>query len=134
MTPLGAIEEGPDRRFPHAERLRLRREYQRVYENGTFFPGTFLVLYVLCDPTLSRKAGFVAGRKVGNAVARNRAKRLLREAFRHHRERVPSLGRHFVLVARKGCGEAGYAEVERDLLSLYARAGLETPPADRAGS
>jgi ribonuclease P protein component len=122
VTPPG--ETRTDQRFPRAERLKLRRDYQRVYESGVFFPGTLLVLYVLRDPALTRRAGIVAGRKVGDAVRRNRAKRLLREAFRRNKERIPATGLHLVLVARRGCGEAGYAEVEQDLRALLARARL----------
>jgi ribonuclease P protein component len=124
VIPLGAITGEPDRRFPRAERLTLGREFRRVYDQGSFFPGTFLVLYVFRDPFLTRKAGFVAGRKVGNAVARNRAKRLLRETYRHHRALIPDAGNHLVLVARKGCGEAAFAAVDSDFLALLTRAGL----------
>ena len=83
-----------------------------------------MVLFVLTSPDLPRKAGFVAGRRVGGAVVRNRAKRLLRESYRRHRHRIPPSGVQLVVVARVGCGEAAYAEVERQMLSLFDRAGM----------
>jgi ribonuclease P protein component len=84
-----------------------------------------IVLFVLTASDLERKTGFVAGRRVGNAVARNRAKRLLREAFRHHKQAIPEHGYHLVLVARNGCGEAGFQDVERDLLAVLREAGFD---------
>lgn len=81
-----------------------------------------MVLFVLASPDLPRKAGFVAGRRVGGAVIRNRAKRLLRECYRRHRSLVPPSGIFLVFVARAGCGEASYADVERDMLTLIGRA------------
>lgn len=81
-----------------------------------------MVLFALASPDLSRKAGFVAGRRVGGAVIRNRAKRLLRECYRRHRGLVPFSGVHLVFVARAGCGDAAYADVEREMLTLIDRA------------
>lgn len=60
----------------------------------------------------------VASRKVGAAVARNRAKRLLREAARTVTWRA---GLDVVLVARRGCGEADLLTVCADLQHLAAR-------------
>ncbi len=66
----------------------------------------------------------MASRRVGGAVARNRAKRLLREAWRHHKEIVPHTGYELALVARSGCGASRYPDVERDLIAALGRAGF----------
>lgn len=124
MSPAGAGEAAPDRSLARRERLRYQSEFRRVYDRGRSFPGSFIVLFVLAEPDVERKAGFVAGRRVGNAVMRNRAKRLLREAYRHHKGRIPEHGYQLVLVARHGCGGASYQNVERDLLDLFGTAGF----------
>jgi len=117
-------EGGADQRLPASERIRLRPEFERVYEEGQPHRTSLLVMFVLLAPEFARKAGFVAGRRVGGAVARNRSKRLMREAYRRNKSVLPESGVHLVLVARNGCGEATYGELEAQLMSLFERAGL----------
>jgi RNase P protein component len=60
--------------------LTKKNEFHKVYEQGAKNVGRFLVVYLL--PADDMAGSVVASRKIGNAVKRNRAKRLLREAFR----------------------------------------------------
>lgn len=76
---------------------------------------------------MPRRAGFVASRKVGNAVYRNRARRRLREAFRRLKSRLPELGAWIVFVARKPCAEESQKLLEEEMLALLTRAGLIIP-------
>ena len=68
---------------PRGGTLRRRAQFREVIEEGRRAPGKLVLLYVLPGESGPR-AGFVCGRGVGNAVGRNRARRLLREAWRRY--------------------------------------------------
>jgi ribonuclease P protein component len=82
-----------------------------------------MVLWIGKGPDVSLRLGVVASRVVGDAVRRNRAKRLLREAWRLNRYRF-SATVDVVLVARKAIFSAEWDEVVADLLKLARKAGL----------
>jgi ribonuclease P protein component len=65
----------------------------------------------------------VVSKKVGNAVVRSRAKRLLRESYRQHQHEFTQ-PLDLVLVARNSIKEKDFAGVERDVLSTLRQAGL----------
>jgi ribonuclease P protein component len=72
----------PSHTLPPARRLRRRGEFQRVFDAGRRSHGRFLTLIVAPGPGPTARLGVVASRKLGGAVVRNRAKRLIREMFR----------------------------------------------------
>lgn len=69
--------------LPKENRLRKPREFQKVYSKGKRIEGRFMTVFLMPSETSFQRLGITASKKaVGNAVQRNRAKRLLREAFR----------------------------------------------------
>jgi ribonuclease P protein component len=88
-------------------RLSRSRDFDAVYRQGRSASTRFLVLYWFArdenggDPRL----GLAVPKGAGNAVARNRIKRQLREVWRERLDRVPS-GRDYVLIAKPGLSEA----------------------------
>ena len=74
------------------EYLRGSRDYQRVYRNGRRFDGNLMTTFVLPNKLSQNRFGITASRKaVGNAVLRNRARRLLRETFRLNKSTLSGL-------------------------------------------
>jgi ribonuclease P protein component len=90
--------------------------------------GRLAVVYVrAADHDGPARIAVVASRKVGIAVARNRAKRLLREAARHL-EWTPGID--VVLVARRACASSVFAEVHTELACLSTELSVLEPLQD----
>jgi len=100
--------------FPRSRRLRKRRDYLAVQEGGAVVHTRHFVLLVKRDG--GGRVGITVSKKVGNAVIRNRVKRLVREAVRQWGEAswVPA-GRDVVVVAKRSAARARFDEVARDL-------------------
>jgi ribonuclease P protein component len=69
---------------PH-ERIRHREEFLRVYAQGSKIHGRFGILFLLPNGLEVSRLGIAATRKFGGSVARNRAKRLIRDVFRRNK-------------------------------------------------
>jgi ribonuclease P protein component len=103
----------PTGRFSSDRRLRKRREFQRVQASGRRVTTPhFLLFLALADATKASPArlGITASRRIGGAVIRNRAKRLVREAFRATQE-LWAAGVEVVVVVRCSLGRMKVAEI-----------------------
>lgn len=69
--------------LPRAMRLRRRADFVRAYEEGIKVVRRPMVLFARRSDSDRVRLGITATRKIGNSVTRNRAKRLVREAYRH---------------------------------------------------
>jgi ribonuclease P protein component len=92
-----------------ANRLSRSRDFDAVYRRGRSVSSRFLVLYWFPQEEAAEpRFGFSVPRAAGDAPARNRIKRQLREAWRERLERVPT-GNDYVLIVRPGLPEAAEA-------------------------
>jgi ribonuclease P protein component len=107
-----------DQRFRPAEHIRLRKDYLNVQRRGRRIPARFMTLQVLPNSGSVGRLGIVATRKLGGAVRRNRAKRLVREVFRRNK---PQSGLDIVVVPRPELLAASFAMLETDYRSAMRR-------------
>lgn len=107
------------------ETLRRKEEFSALYENGSAYRDPLFVLIHMAVTLPDYRWAVVASRKVGGAVQRNRAKRLLREAHRSLMRRgLSSAGRRVALIARAATARATYVEVRESLDRACVEAGL----------
>jgi ribonuclease P protein component len=104
-------------------RLTQTTDFKRVRRFGKSYAHPLVVLVVLAIADEQKHIGVIAGRSVGNAVQRNRAKRMLREAVRTILPRL-NLGWNVVLIARNPILDAKLSEIEDCLIQLFSKANL----------
>jgi ribonuclease P protein component len=109
--------------LPKDIRLRKRREFLRVYAEGKRFDGRLMTVFILPSDAQFQKVGITATKKaIGKAFERNRAKRLLREAFRLSKAELNKLeGKYqWVLNARRGLLHVKLQRALEDLRQIVA--------------
>ena len=119
MTPRS---ETASRTFEKGRRLRRRAEFQRVFDGGQRIRGRFLTVIVAPSETSGgARLGLVASRKLGDAVRRNLAKRLIREIFRLNPQPGDTRGVDIVVIPRVELFDAAYATLVEDYRSALSR-------------
>lgn len=108
-------------RLRRSMRLRNPRDFQRVNHTGTRRSSThFVAVIAPARGDVAPKLGLAVSRRVGNAVARNRVKRRVREWFRRSRGELPP-ATDWVLIARSGAAELDSRSIHAELAQLAAR-------------
>lgn len=85
--------------MPQYEPIKDNKDFRRIYRRGRSFVGPALVCYVLRGRHGAVRAGITTSKRIGNAVQRNRSRRVIRAAFAALAPRV-KLGYDFIFVAR----------------------------------
>jgi len=80
------------------------KDYLSIYKKAEYTAGKYVVIYVRKNNLPFNRLGITAGKKVGGAVERNRAKRLIRQVYRTHEIELP-VGIDIVIVARNALTE-----------------------------
>jgi ribonuclease P protein component len=117
--------------------LRTNAAFGRVYEGGKFAAHPLFVLYALANGTDTARLGLSVSKKVGNAVTRNRLRRLIKECCRLQQ---PPVGYDYIVLARKGAaqiegktavkgntaveGNSAFVQVQKILAQLLKRLGV----------
>ena len=106
-----------------ARRLTHNNEYRLVYKHGKYEVGRMCVLYRMPVAKQPTRIGFVTGKKVGCAVERNRARRLMKEVYRLNQHAIRE-GYHIVIVGRGPLKNATYEKEEKEILYLLRKSKL----------
>lgn len=114
-------------RFSKARRVRRRDEYQRVFDLSLRAKGRYATVLVAPNDTGITRLGIVASRKLGNAVYRNRAKRLIRDIFRRSKIVGPGVAVDVVVIPRRELFTAEYASLATDLHTTIRRSAARLP-------
>ncbi|MDO5560377.1 MAG: ribonuclease P protein component [Oscillospiraceae bacterium] len=99
----------------YTEILNRNSDFLNLYKKGRSIVSKSVVIYVLENGLPYNRFGITAGKKVGNAVMRNRAKRIIRQAYRENELLFP-IGIDIIFVARKAA-----SEVKSTYLSTYIK-------------
>jgi len=113
----------PKRRFafPKSVRLRRRKDFDRVFEQGFCVSSPYFVAHCYARGDQQRpRVGLSAPRSLGKAVVRNRIKRRLREAVRLNLEKLAP-GWDVVITARASVAEAPFQQLLKAVEDLFAR-------------
>jgi ribonuclease P protein component len=117
----------PSLRFPQKLRLKTPEQFQAIYNLKKSASDNRLLVFVGWNELQHPRLGVSVSKKVGNAVVRNRFKRLFREAFRLSQHQLPS-GIDLIVIPRNAPHEPSLEELCQSLVKLAQQASKRLPP------
>ena len=124
----------PPHTFGKDRRVRRRGEFQKVFDTGYRVSSRYFTILFAPSAASAPRLGIVASRKLGDAVRRNRAKRLIREVFRHLDGPLAAVD--VVVIPRRELFDAPFTDLERDFRAAWRRGSSRSASGDpgrRAG-
>ena len=108
-------------------KLKTKSEFSKVYNQGEKHFGYFQLIYLVKNNLKENRLGVVASKKTGNAVCRNKLKRLFRENFRKQNTKLKQ-GYDIIFIAKKNAGDQfktlKLSNIEKDSIKIFKRAKL----------
>lgn len=101
--------------------LRKKSDFSALYNKGKSVGESCLVLFYRKNGLSYNRRAFLASKKVGGSVQRNRARRLLRESHRNMEENIKK-GYDLIFIARKNIVDLKYADVKKSMEAALKKA------------
>jgi ribonuclease P protein component len=102
------------------ERITNHSRYRAIYQQGVWTSSRHFTTITCCNDRGTRRLGITVTKKTGNAVKRNRIKRLIREFFRLNKSLFPA-GYDVIVMAKRNMSPLKYQEACRELTELFTR-------------
>ena len=101
--------------------LRRKSDFSLIYNKGKSVGERYIVLFFRKNGLPYNRAAFLASKKVGNSVVRNRARRLMKESYREMKENL-DIGYDIIFIARKTINNLKCADVKKSMGAALKRA------------
>ena len=111
----------PPHAFSKTHRVRRKAEFQQVFDRGSRVTSRYFTLLLARSSGPGARLGIVASRKLGDAVRRNRAKRLIREVFRQNQPLPGGAGVDLVVIPRRELFDAPFTDLQQDFRAAWRR-------------
>ena len=131
MCPSAMTQNARPLTLPQTHRMKTPAEFERCYARKRSASDGVLIVYACENDLAHPRLGCSVSRKVGNAVVRNRYKRLFREAFRLAQHELPA-GVDLILIPRPG-PEPALDAVRASLVKLAQQAARKLTPQANPG-
>jgi ribonuclease P protein component len=113
--------------FPPQRRVRRKVEFEAAYKRGRRFHDSLFTMTVRANEVGGPRLGLaIAARTIGNAVARNRLRRMIRESFRHAQHRLPAAD--IIVGAKVGARSAPDPLRRQSLVALWNKIAAQVVP------
>ncbi len=106
--------------FTKRDRIRNKSDFERLREHGVKFSDDAFLTVILANDLGYSRLGLAVPKRIGNAVARNRIKRLIRETFRLNRDSLPG-SIDLLVVVKRPLDNPSLGQLSDRIVSLVAR-------------
>ena len=105
--------------------LRYKRDFDRLYKKGRSVADRYVVVFHIDNGLGYSRKAFLASKKVGGAILRNRARRLMKESFRKLEHEIKP-GTDILMIARNTIVGTNLAQVEESMRKALVKSKLLT--------